>query len=101
MARTAFEDAIAELDNVAEDSYKDSTLIMQLQLCSQERCVSFACNGPASHEDMSVQGVAAKVEGQLDPLDLGPGGRAGLDRTHILSWPAALELCPLRAGKKH
>merc|ERR1712207_97366 len=30
MARTAFEDAIAELGNVAEDSYKDSTLIMQL-----------------------------------------------------------------------
>merc|ERR1711972_829641 len=30
MARTACEDAIAELDNVAEDSYKDSTLIMQL-----------------------------------------------------------------------
>merc|ERR1711971_213842 len=30
MARTAFEDAIAELDNVAEASYKDSTLIMQL-----------------------------------------------------------------------
>merc|ERR1719471_18798 len=30
MARTAFEDAIAELDNVAQDSYKDSTLIMQL-----------------------------------------------------------------------
>merc|ERR1712113_379419 len=30
MARTAFEDAIAELDNVAEASDKDSTLIMQL-----------------------------------------------------------------------
>jgi 14-3-3 protein epsilon len=30
MARQAFENAIAELDNVAEDSYKDSTLIMQL-----------------------------------------------------------------------
>merc|ERR1712012_78185 len=30
MARVAFEDAIAELDNVAEDSYKDSTLIVQL-----------------------------------------------------------------------
>jgi len=30
MARTAFEDAIAELDNVSEESYKDSTLIMQL-----------------------------------------------------------------------
>merc|ERR1712217_345486 len=30
MARTAFEDEIAELENVGEDSYKDSTLIMQL-----------------------------------------------------------------------
>merc|ERR1712224_283101 len=30
MARIAFEHAIAELDDVAEDSYKDSTLIMQL-----------------------------------------------------------------------
>merc|ERR1740123_653735 len=30
MAKKAFEDAIAELDSVAEDSYKDSTLIMQL-----------------------------------------------------------------------
>merc|ERR1712187_1026772 len=30
MARTAFEDAIAELDSVGEESYKDSTLIMQL-----------------------------------------------------------------------
>jgi len=30
MARDAFEKAIAELDNVSEDSYKDSTLIMQL-----------------------------------------------------------------------
>jgi len=30
MAREAFENAIAELDNVAEESYKDSTLIMQL-----------------------------------------------------------------------
>ena len=30
MARSAFEDAIGELDNVSEDSYKDSTLIMQV-----------------------------------------------------------------------
>jgi len=30
MARAAFEEAIAELDNVSEESYKDSTLIMQL-----------------------------------------------------------------------
>merc|ERR1719428_1442921 len=30
LARSAFEEAIAELDSVAEDAYKDSTLIMQL-----------------------------------------------------------------------
>jgi hypothetical protein len=30
LAKKAFDDAIAELDNLEEDSYKDSTLIMQL-----------------------------------------------------------------------
>lgn len=30
MAKRAFDDAITEFDSVSEDSYKDSTLIMQL-----------------------------------------------------------------------
>ncbi|MEE4247634.1 MAG: 14-3-3 family protein [Kangiellaceae bacterium] len=30
MAKQSFDDAIAELDNVGEENYKDSTLIMQL-----------------------------------------------------------------------
>lgn len=30
MAKKAFDDAITDLDNVNDDSYKDSTLIMQL-----------------------------------------------------------------------
>jgi len=30
LAKQAFDDAIAELDTLTEDSYKDSTLIMQL-----------------------------------------------------------------------
>ena len=31
LAKQAFDDAIAELDTLNEDSYKDSTLIMQVQ----------------------------------------------------------------------
>lgn len=30
LAKSSFDDAIAELDNLSEDSYKDSTVIMQL-----------------------------------------------------------------------
>lgn len=30
LAKAAFDDAITELDSLSEDSYKDSTLIMQL-----------------------------------------------------------------------
>lgn len=30
MAKQAFDEAIAELDTLSEESYKDSTLIMQL-----------------------------------------------------------------------
>jgi len=30
LAKQAFDDAIAELDTLSEESYKDSTLIMQL-----------------------------------------------------------------------
>ena len=30
MAKAAFDEAIPELDNISEESYKDSTLILQL-----------------------------------------------------------------------
>ena len=37
LAKQAFDDAIAELDTLNEDSYKDSTLIMQLLRQSESR----------------------------------------------------------------
>lgn len=44
LAKQAFDDAIAELDTLSEESYKDSTLIMQLLrdnlVCT---CVVFSC----------------------------------------------------------
>lgn len=58
MAKAAFDDAIAELDTLSEESYKDSTLIMQLLRDNltlwtsdmqgdgketQVKCVSFHC----------------------------------------------------------
>merc|ERR1711876_12335 len=49
MARTAFEDAIAELDNVAEDSYKDSTLI-----CSSCATISH-CGPPTRRPERSLE----------------------------------------------
>ena len=33
LAKTAFDDAISELDSLQEEQYKDATLIMQVRLC--------------------------------------------------------------------
>uniref|UniRef100_A0A8C8IZP7 14-3-3 domain-containing protein n=1 Tax=Oncorhynchus tshawytscha TaxID=74940 RepID=A0A8C8IZP7_ONCTS len=46
LAKTAFDDAIAELDSLSEDSYKDSTLIMQL--LRDNLTVSVVGSGPES-----------------------------------------------------
>ena len=54
LAKQAFDDAIAELDTLNEDSYKDSTLIMQVRLAT----------GPALSHLLFVV-----TEGQLDPVD--------------------------------
>merc|ERR1712057_86075 len=58
MARQAFEHAIAELDNVAEESYKDSTLIMQLLRDNLTLWTS------SEAEPSGEQGGAAPAEGE-------------------------------------
>lgn len=49
MARQAFEDAIAELDTVPEDNYKDCTLIMQLL---RDNLTLWTSDMPPQGEDM-------------------------------------------------
>jgi len=57
LAKQAFDDAIAELDTLSEESYKDSTLIMQL-LRDNVRSLLRGCADPAA-----------------DALDFGPERR--------------------------
>ncbi|KAJ8288510.1 hypothetical protein COCON_G00011690 [Conger conger] len=48
LAKQAFDDAIAELDTLNEDSYKDSTLIMQLL---RDNLTLWTADNQADHED--------------------------------------------------
>jgi len=49
LAKQAFDDAIAELDTLSEDSYKDSTLIMQLLRDNLTLWTSDMSNDPAAN----------------------------------------------------
>ena len=44
LAKQAFDDAIAELDTLNEDSYKDSTLIMQVSIFGPLKWLLTTCN---------------------------------------------------------
>ena len=57
LAKQAFDDAIAELDTLNEDSYKDSTLIMQVQ------------SRVAGDVPQILIGWFLVAERQLDPVD--------------------------------
>jgi hypothetical protein len=59
LAKQAFDDAIAELDTLSEESYKDSTLIMQLLRDNLTLWTSDQepDNADANQGDMNVQDV--------------------------------------------
>merc|ERR1712083_892880 len=66
MARTAFEDSIAELDNVGEESYKDSTLIMQLLRDNLTLWTSDMQTEDAGGEDGEKKEKVEEVENSAD-----------------------------------
>lgn len=72
MAQKAFEDAIAELDNVSEESYKDSTLIMQLL---RDNLTLWTSDGAAAEKD-SHQPIQAN-EPAAPASAAGSGSSAG------------------------
>lgn len=60
LAKSAFDDAIAELDTLNEDSYKDSTLIMQLLRDNLTLWTSDQQDGNAGQGDTQVQDIESE-----------------------------------------
>src|ERR1700734_280167 len=68
LAKQAFDDAIAELDSLSEESYRDSTLIMQLLRDNLTLWTSSDSGEPeASAAAPAPEAEAAKAEGDKAP----------------------------------
>ena len=83
LAKQAFDDAIAELDTLNEDSYKDSTLIMQVR--------------PRKLSLTSLYLLFLVTEGQPDPVDQRHhrGWRRGRQGRRRIVLRRSQLLCPL------
>lgn len=63
MARQAFDDAISELDNVSEESYRDSTLIMQLL---RDNLTLWTTDVAAAEKEQPPQDAPAQEENKTE-----------------------------------
>ena len=57
LAKTAFDDAISELDSLQEEQYKDATLIMQLIRDNLPLWTSDSTEGDDKGDDVGVEDV--------------------------------------------
>lgn len=72
LAKQAFDDAIAELDSLSEESYRDSTLIMQLlrdNLTLWTSSDSGEAEAPAADAPKKEEGEAPKAEEEPKPAE--------------------------------
>lgn len=67
LAKQAFDDAIAELDSLSEESYRDSTLIMQLLRDNLTLWTSSDGNEPEATAEASKE--EAKAEAPTEPAE--------------------------------
>merc|ERR1712130_810694 len=74
LAKQAFDDAIAELDTLNEDSYKDSTLIMQLL---RDNLTLWTSDTTGEGEDGGDAGEQAWVHRLFGPEDDGKHHQQG------------------------
>ena len=63
LAKQAFDDAIAELDSLSEESYRDSTLIMQLL---RDNLTLWTSSDSGEAETSAAQAEAPKEEEKKD-----------------------------------
>ncbi|KAL4184281.1 hypothetical protein AMTRI_Chr10g224790 [Amborella trichopoda] len=75
LAKQAFDEAIAELDTLSEESYKDSTLIMQLL---RDNLTLWTSDLPEGEGEDGIKAEEAKAEAEPDPLPAATSSNLGL-----------------------
>lgn len=79
LAKQAFDDAIAELDSLSEESYRDSTLIMQLlrdNLTLWTSSDGGEPEGAEGKEDKPAEGDAAPADAAEEKAEEAPAAPA-------------------------